>query len=394
MNQNIEKREHKAIFQTYKRLPIAVEKAEGCIIRDIEGNEYIDMLGGIAVNALGHGHPRILEAINEQAKRYTHISNYFYQEAQVKLAEKIKEMSGYDRVFFSNSGAEAIEGAIKLVRRWGSEYGKTNIVSFTGGFHGRTYGALSMMDKPHYKADMGPFLPNMLIIEYNNSAALRETVNESTVAVILEFLQGEGGVSAADDTFIKTIFELKEKFGFLVIADEIQAGVGRTGDFFGFHKYGVRPDVVTMAKGIGGGLPLGAILGVESLAGVWEPGMHGTTYGGNALACAAGLVVLEELEAQVYDNVRSTGDYLKKQLKILKKEFHELILETRGRGLMQGLLLSFDAGILVKALLDRKVITNSASGNVLRLVPPLIISEKEIDSFIEALRDCLIAISD
>ena len=392
MMDNVIEREHKAIFQTYKRLPIVVDRAEGCRIYDTEGNEYLDFLGGIAVNALGHCHPRIIEAIDNQMKRYMHLSNYFYQDIHVELAEKIKKLTGYGRVFFSNSGTEAVEGAIKLTRRRGALLNKTNMIAFSGGFHGRTYGPLSLMDKPHYKADMGPFLPNMKVIEYNNIAKLKETVNEETAGIILEFLQGEGGISGADEEFVKTIFELREQYNFLVIADEIQAGTGRTGSFFGFDKFNVKPDVVTLAKGIGGGLPLGAILGTEALADVWEPGMHGTTYGGNALACAAGLVVLKEIENGLMKDVSETGTYLKEGLQKIQKEFPKLIKEIRGRGLMHGVVLPFEASKMVQALLEKKIITNAASGNVLRLVPPLILEKGDVDIFLEKFRLCLIAI--
>ncbi len=383
------KSEQANIFQTYKRLPVVVEKADGCRITDKKGDVYLDFLGGIAVNALGYGHPAILKAIQEQSARYLHLSNYFYQDIQIELAEKLKEMTGFDRVFYTNSGTEANEGAIKLIRRWGKDKGKNEIISFSGGFHGRTYGALSMMDKPHYKDGMGPFLDGMKIIEYNNIYELEKSVTDKTAAVVLEFLQGEGGISAPTIEFVEKINELKDKFGFLVLADEIQAGVGRTGKFFGFEHYDTMPDIVTMAKGIGGGLPLGAILGRENLEGIWEKGMHGTTYGGNALACATGLAVLKELESGLMEKIVETGNYLHRKLEEIKEEYREKVLEVRGRGLMKGLLLSFDAGIIVNKLVENKAIANAASGTVLRMVPPLIIDEKDVDEFIAILRKCL-----
>jgi len=389
MKNSLIKREHDSIFQTYKRLPIVVDHAEGARITDVEGNVYLDFLGGIAVNALGHSHPKIIEAINNQIKKYIHLSNYFYQEPQVLLAEKLKSISGYDRVFFSNSGTEANEGAIKLARRWGYDKEKTHIIGFTGGFHGRTYGTLSLMDKPLYKEKMGPFLPNMRMLQYNNIQALIGEINDFTCAIIIEFIQGEGGITSAENEFIDKIFDLKKKFGFLVIADEIQCGTGRTGKFFGFNHYDVSPDIVTMAKGIGGGLPLGAILAKEELAKVWEKGMHGTTYGGNALACTTGLVVLEELDNGLMTHVSETGHYFTNMLKRIQKEFPTLIYEVRGIGLMQGLLLSFDANELVNALLEKKIITNAASGKVLRLVPPLIITKDDVNELIDTLRQCL-----
>ena len=377
--------EKNSFFQVYKRLPIVVDYAQGCRIYDKSGKCYLDFLGGIAVNALGHSHPKIIEAVCNQAKKYMHLSNYFYQEPQILMAERLKQLSGYDRVFFSNSGSEAVEGAIKLARRWGNICNKTEIIGFSGGFHGRTYGALSLMDKPNYKDKMGPFLQNTGVINYNATFALSTAVNENTCAIILEFLQGEGGVSTANKSFIKAIFDLKKQLGFLVIADEIQAGVGRTGKFFCFEHFNVKPDIVTTAKGLGGGLPLGAILAVEDLADVWEKGMHGTTFGGNAMSCAAGLVVLDELQNGLLEKVEEMGDYLHNQLIKIQNDFPELVLEVRGKGLMKGLLLTFDAALLVSSLLEKHVIANAASGKVLRLVPPLIIGKEDVDEFIYAL---------
>lgn len=386
---NIFERESQNIFQTYKRFPIVVKNAVGCRIYDTDGNEYLDFLAGIAVNALGHSHPAIIKAVSEQINKYMHISNYFYQEPQIELAEKLKDVTGYDRVFYSNSGTEANEGAIKLARRWGSSRNKFEIIGFSGGFHGRTYGALSLMDKPQYKDKMGPYLANTRVINYNNPDELREFVGDSTCAIILEFVQGEGGLTTVTEEFIDTINELKEKYGFLVIADEIQAGVGRTGKFFAFNHFNINPDIVTVAKGIGGGLPLGAILAKEELANIWDKGMHGTTYGGNAVAVAAGLAVINELQKGVLENVNNVSPYFIEKLTILKNKYPEKILEVRGLGLMLGLLLSFDAGELVKALIKKNVIANAASGKVLRIVPPLIISKSDVDEFIEKLDSVL-----
>lgn len=385
--------EDKYLLQTYKRLDIVPERADACIIYDKNGNEYLDFLGGIAVNLLGHSHPKILNALTEQAKRYLHLSNYFYQDVQIELAEKIIKLSGYSRVFFSNSGTEATEGAIKLVRRWGYLHNKSEIISFTGGFHGRTYGALSLMDKPLYKDTMGPFLGNIKILPFNDMSSLKDNVNKNTSAVFIEFLQGEGGIVEAHPNFINELFELKNKFNFLIAADEVQSGVGRTGKFNFFDYYNVKPDIVTIAKGLGGGLPLGAILTTEELADVWTKGMHGTTFGGNALSCALGKVVLDELENGLMDEAVTKGSYLKNSLLELQGSFPDLILEVRGRGLMQGLLLSFEAIKLVELLLSQKIITNATSGNVLRLLPPLIITKNDIDTLNEKLEYCLIKIS-
>lgn len=390
MRTELIQKEHEAFFQTYKRFPIVVDKAEGCYIYDKDGNKYLDFLAGIAVNSMGYAHPKVIEAITNQLHKYMHLSNYFYQEPQIVLAEKLCEISGLNRVFFSNSGTEAIEGAIKLVRRWGSAYGKNELIAFSGGFHGRTLGALSIMDKPVYKDKMGPFVENCKVIEYNNPEELKKHVSDKTAAIFFECIQGEGGISGISPEFIKAVRELKQKYNFLVVADEIQTGIGRTGKYFAFQHFSFVPDVVTSSKAMGGGLPLGAIIAGEHLANVWEKTMHGTTFGGNAVACAAGLATINELQNGVLENVNKVGDYLKSKLTDLQKKYSDKILEVRGKGLMQGLLLSFDAAILVNALIEKhRVITNAASGKVLRLVPPLIITTKEVDMLAEAIDKCL-----
>ncbi|OGU16202.1 MAG: hypothetical protein A2X61_13055 [Ignavibacteria bacterium GWB2_35_12] len=389
MGNNLIEREKSAILQTYKRLPIEISKAEGCRIYDTKGNVYLDFLGGIAVNALGHSHPAIIHAIKSQLDKFMHVSNYYYQEPQIKLAEKLKEMTGLSKVFYTNSGTEAVEGSIKLARRWGNAQGKTEMYGFSGGFHGRTYGALSLMDKPLYKDGMGPFLPGMNIIPYNDISALHNSLDEKTIAVIIEFLQGEGGIIAANQDFINTLFKLKEKYNFLIIGDEVQTGVGRTGKFLSYEHYGVKPDIVTMAKGLGGGLPLGAILISDKLEDVFQKGMHGTTYGGNAVACSAGYAVLQLLENGLLEQVEEVGGYMKNKLLELQMEMPNTLLELRGKGLMQGILLDFDASQLVEAMLFRRVITNAASGKVLRLVPPLIVTDSDVCIFIDALRKSL-----
>jgi predicted acetylornithine/succinylornithine family transaminase len=379
-------REQQVIFQNYRRLPIIADYAQGCYIYDMDGRKYLDFLSGIAVNALGHSHPRVVQAVAEQAGRYMHLSNFFYQEPQIRLAELICAASGYDRVFYSNSGAESFEGAIKIARRWGSSRGKNQMIAFKGGFHGRTYGSLSLMDKPIYKQDMGPFLENMQVIPFNDIQALRQAVNEYTCAVALEYLQGEGGITLADPDFVNALEELREQYSFLIIADEVQAGVGRTGKFFCFEHYMVKPDIIVMAKGVGGGLPLGAILTTNEHAALIEKGMHGTTYGGNALACAAGIIVMEELHNGIQKNAHETGCYLRQRLIEIQQEFPTMISEIRGCGMMQGVLLTFDAQILVQALLRHSVIANATAEKVLRILPPLIAGRSETDEFINALR--------
>ncbi len=379
-------REHAVVFQTYRRIPVAIERAEGARIIDVDGRSYLDMLGGIAVNALGHSHPRIISAIEQQITRYMHVSNVFYQEPQVALAEQLVKASGYPRVFFTNSGAESTDGALKLARRYGSARGRYDVIGFTGGFHGRTYGALSLMDKPLYKDGMGPFLPNTLVLPFNDVDALESRVDENTCAVMIEFLQGEGGIQSATQEFVDALFALKETYGFLIIADEVQSGIGRTGDFFSFEAYGVRPDIVTVAKAMGGGLPLGAILATEEAAALLDKGMHGTTYGGNPVACVAGSVVVDEVCSGLMDHVQNIGVYLYEQLQVLMTEFPEQIREIRGRGCMQGVVLNTDAAPYVQDLLRNGVIANATAGNVIRLVPPFVITNDDVDELLRALR--------
>ncbi len=382
-------KEHNVIYQTYNRLPIVVDYADAAYIYDINNNKYIDFLSGIAVNALGHSHPSILKAIEIQSKKYLHLSNFFYQEPQIKLAELLIQKSKLNKVFFCNSGAETTEAVIKLSRKWGWDKNKTQIIAFSGGFHGRTYGALSLMDKPKYKDKMGPYLENMLIVELNNKEQLIKNVNNNTAAVILEFIQGEGGIREPNFEFVNSILELKKKFNFILIADEVQCGIGRSGDFFAYENWGITPDAITVAKAIGGGLPLGAIIVNEELSEVWQKGNHGTTFGGNALACACGIAVIEELEKGILENVKNVGFYFKKQLIDLQKKYTDLIVDVRGRGLMLGLELSLDAQKVVDLLLDKKIITNATSVNVLRIVPPLIINKDLVDIFIKSLDETL-----
>ncbi len=382
-------REHQHFLPTYKRLPIEVDRAEGMYIYTAGGDRYIDFLGGIAVNSLGHSHPRVIEAIERQIRRYMHVSNFFYQDAQIEFAELLTSMGGFERAFLANSGTEANEGAMKFSRAWGAERKKEKIIGFSGGFHGRTYGVLSIMDKPAYKDGMGPFLPETTVLPFNDLDALRAAVDSSVCAVFIEFLQGEGGIRWADPAFVAELDALRRQHGFLLVADEIQAGIGRTGDFFSFERYGIRPDIVTVAKGVGGGLPLGAILVTEALAGVWKSGQHGTTFGGNPVACAAGTVVLQELESGLLEQVRRNGEMLRARLEELRAEFPELIVDVRGAGAMFGLQLSIPAGPLVEGLLARRVIANATSETVVRIVPPLVFDEVHVDELIPALRAVL-----
>jgi acetylornithine/N-succinyldiaminopimelate aminotransferase len=386
-------RESAAFFHTYKRLPLEVLRGEGVYLFTSDGKRYLDMFAGLAVNTLGYAHPRVVGAICTQASRYTHLSNYFLQEPQIRLAELLKGLSGYPRVFFSNSGTEAIEGAIKIARKWGAARGKTEILAMTNSFHGRTMGALSLMDRPKYRDGFGPFLDGCHVIPFNDIAALRKAVSPKTAAVLLEFIQGEGGIRPVSTEFARSLADLQKEMGFLLIADEIQSGAGRTGKFFGFQHYPVSPQVVTLAKPIGGGLPLGAILAVEDVASVLEPGMHGTTFGGNPVACAAGCAVLDEVvEKNLVARASSLGERLKDGLKRLGNEFPGLIREVRGYGLMVGAELDRSGDGITTAMMEKGVLINCTDTTVLRFLPPLLIEESHVDETIAALKSVFSAL--
>lgn len=389
MTDDLRARESRNFLQTYRRLPIEIDRADGMEIVDRQGRHYIDFLGGIAVNAAGHSHPALLDAITGQAARYTHVSNFFYQDAQADFVSRLIAMSGYDRVFLANSGTEAIDGALKLVRKWGATRGKSEVIAFDGGFHGRTYGALSLMNKPPYKEGMGPFLDGITILPYNDAEALAAHVSSRTGAIVLEFLQGEGGVRPASDDFIALLATLRGHHDLLIVADEIQTGGGRTGRFHSFEGKGIRPDVVTLAKVIGGGLPLGAIVTTEELADVWQSGQHGTTFGGNAVACAAGSALLDLLRDGLMERAAAAGELMRTLLGDLAREVPDQILEIRGEGCMIGVELRSEAGPVVDRLLDHGIIANATAGTVLRLLPPYIVERPHIERLVEELRGVL-----
>lgn len=388
---DIQKRESKYFFHTYKRLPLEIEIGEGVYLISKEGKRYLDMFGGLAVNSLGYNHPGIIKAIENQIKKYIHLSNYYYQEPQVDLAEILIKYSGFKKVFFSNSGTEAVEGAIKIARKWGESYKKTSIVSFSNAFHGRTLGSLSLMDRPRYRDGFEPLLNRFTIVEYNNTNKLAKSIDKNTLAVVIEFIQGEGGIIQASLEFVQNLAELREKYGFLLIADEIQTGLGRTGKLFSFEHYNIRPDIVLIAKPLGGGLPLGAILGNEKVADVLEPGMHGSTFGGNPVACAAGMVFMKEIiEKGVMKNAARNGEKFIYELLKLKDQFPAVIKEVRGQGLMLGVELYQDCESVVMAMRDEGILINCTNQNVLRFLPPLIITEKHIAATISVLKSVIL----
>jgi len=383
-------REQASFFHTYKRLPIEIDRGEGVYLYDRSGKRYLDLFGGLAVNALGYAHPGVVEAIHEQSRRFIHLSNYFATDAATGLAELLRKHTGFRKVFFSNSGTESIEGAIKIARLWGSTRGKTEILSFTNSFHGRTYGALSMMDRVRYRKGFEPFLGNFTILPHNDPAALRAKAGPGTLAVFLEFIQGEGGIVPASEEFVAAIAELKARHGFLLVADEIQSGLGRTGRPFAYNHHAISPDMVVVAKPLGGGLPIGAILGSESVAGVLDVGQHGTTFGGNPVSCAAGIVVMKEIfESGLMANAEKAGAHFFAGLEEMKKAFPSLIRVVRGKGLMIGMELTKPGDAIVAEMLAEGVLANCTNDNVIRLVPPLIITMTQIDEGLAVIRRVL-----
>jgi acetylornithine/N-succinyldiaminopimelate aminotransferase len=386
---NILDSEAKLFFKTYKRLPLVVDRGEGCYLYTTDGKKYLDMFSGLAVNALGYGHPGVIAAIEKQSKRFNHLSNYFVQEPQVELAERILEHSKFQKIFFSNSGTEATEGAIKLVRKWGAAHNKSTIFGMTNGFSGRSMGALSLMDKDKYREGYGPFLENCGHIIFNDVDDLQAKVGDSTAAVFLEFIQGEGGIVPVTKEFIDALEALRKKHGFLIVADEIQSGIMRTGKFFAFEHFNFHPDIVTIAKPIGGGLPLGAILGNDMVACVWSYGVHGTTFGGNPVACAAGKVVIDTVTTDAMKKqIQDSSAYLFSQLVSLKEKF-SMIKEVRGAGFMLGVDLTRESGPVVDEMLSRGVLVNSTAQTVVRILPPLIARKSEIDIFLQVFGEVL-----
>ncbi len=386
---NTYEKEQQLFFHTYKRLSLEVDHGEGCYLFTKDGKKYLDMFAGLAVNALGYNHPAIIRAIETQIRKYNHLSNYFIQEPQVLLAEQLLKLSGYEKIFFTNSGTEAIEGALKLVRKWGSTKEKSNVFGMTNGFSGRTMGALSLMDKDKYRAGYGPFLEHCSHIEFNNVESLQKSVDKKTAAVFLEFVQGEGGIVPVTFEFVQALQRLREKFDFLIVADEIQSGILRSGKFFAYQHFTIEPDIVTVAKPIGGGLPLGAILGSHKVAEVWTYGVHGTTFGGNPVACAAGRAVLNALTTQeMQAHINAMSEYLFTKLRSLQEKF-PVIKEVRGMGLMIGIELKRESAPVVDAMLAKGVLANSTATTVVRILPPLILSRKEADEFLTIFQEVL-----
>ena len=372
-------------FKTYKRYPVTLVRGEGSKVWDTNGKSYIDALAGIAVNNVGHCHPDVVEAIQLQAAQLIHTSNFFTTPQQVKLAEKLVGLSNHDRVFFCNSGTEAIEGALKLAKRYANKIGKKgDIVSFSGAFHGRTLGALAM-GQPKYQQGFEPMLPGFTQIPFNDISAAEAVINDDTVAVFIEPIQGEGGIHVADKDFINQLSALCSEYKVLLIFDEIQCGIGRTGKFFAYEHYGIVPDVVCMAKGLGGGFPIGAFIATEDAANVIEYGKHGTTFGGNPLACSAGLATIDAIfNENMLRLAHENGEWLRARIR-MEMPGEPGISAVRGLGLMTGAQLNFEGAGVALRMLEKGVIANVTATNVVRLVPALKISRDELDTVVDVM---------
>ncbi|MFO7727861.1 MAG: aspartate aminotransferase family protein [Desulfonatronovibrio sp.] len=384
-NPTLQDKTNKYLCPTYTRYPLAVESARGCHLYDFEGREYLDLLSGISVCNLGHGHPEVVSAITSQAKKLIHVSNLFYQEEQVDLAERLTSTCSLDKVFFCNSGAEANEGAIKLTRRYMHEILNQNrfeIITLKGSFHGRTLATLAATGQDKIKQGFDPLPSGFRTIPVGDKDAVDQAINPHTAAIMVEIIQGEGGVRLLSPGFLEKIVQTCQKHNLLFIVDEIQTGMGRTGRFWAHQHYGLKPDIITSAKALANGLPMGAVLCTEKISAAFAPGSHGTTFGGNPLACAAALKVLEIMERE---NLVKQSDRLGREaLEIferIRQNHLQKIREIRGKGLMLGIELTFHGNRLWRALLEQGFVLNLTQDTVLRLLPPLVISRKHIESF-------------
>ncbi|TET27596.1 aspartate aminotransferase family protein [Candidatus Aerophobetes bacterium] len=375
----------KYVMQSYSRIPLVIDKGKGVRVWDKEGREYLDFISGIGVNAIGHCHPEILRALTHQAKRLLHCSNLYYIEPQANLARALCEVSFADKVFFSNSGAEANEAAIKLARRWGK--GKRyEIITMKESFHGRTLTTLRATAQTKYQKGFGPFPPGFKYSPFNDLERLKERVSEKTCAIMLEPIQGEGGIRMASEDFMEGVWEICRGKRILLILDEIQCGLGRTGKMFAYQHYGIEPDIMTLAKPLAGGLPMGATLAKEEVASLFKPGDHASTFGGNPLVSSAALAFLKVMEEEnLVKKAEERGEYFGERLKELKAKY-SFIKEIRGKGLMRGIELEFEGKGVVEKCRYQGLLINCTAKKVLRFLPPLTVKEEEIDQAVDILQ--------
>ena len=382
-------RAEQTLYKTYNRFPVVFDRGEGVRLYDTEGQEYLDFGAGIAVMGLGYGRREVNDAVKAQADKLCHISNLFYNVPAIEAGEKLLAVSGMDRVFFTNSGTEAVEGALKIAKRhaynkgMGADY---EIIAMKHSFHGRSIGALSVTGNDHYQEPFAPLVPGIRFAEFNDLDSVRALFSEKTCAVIMETIQGEGGIYPATEEFLRGVRALCDENDALLILDEIQCGMGRSGDMFAWQGYGVKPDVMTVAKALGNGVPIGAFLACGKAATVMAPGDHGSTYGGNPLVCAAASKVLDLFEEErITEHVKEVGAYLWEKLDGLVDKY-DCIAKHRGKGLIQGLEFTVPVSSIVKdALLTQKLVLISAGANVIRFVPPLVIGKADVDEMVKRL---------
>jgi acetylornithine/N-succinyldiaminopimelate aminotransferase len=395
MNNNWIKRSNKVVMNTYGRQPLVLVKGEGCRVWDDEGREYLDFLAGLAVCNLGHAHPEVAKAAASQLTQLVHVSNIYYTTPMVDLAEALVRLSFADRVFFANSGAEVNEGAIKLVRRYSREKfgeGRHRIISMTNSFHGRTLGALSATGQPKFWQGFDPLLPGFSFVPFNDLNAVAKAVDDTVCAVMLEPVQGEGGVNLPSPDYLKGLRQLCDDKGLLLILDEIQAGLGRTGKLFAYENFGITPDVMTLAKGLANGLPMGALLATEDVAAAFVPGTHASTFGaGPVIAAAAKTTVGLLSRPEFLAGVRNLGEFLRLRLADFQNQF-PIVKEVRGLGLMWGLELTQEGADVVTACRERGLLINCTQGNVIRLLPPLVVTRQELDAGLAILGESLQAV--
>jgi acetylornithine/N-succinyldiaminopimelate aminotransferase len=392
-NAALERRGAAALVGNYKPQPIALVRGEGCTLFDADGRRYLDLMGGIATAALGHCHPKLVAALEAQARRLWHVSNLYISQPQIELAERLVRHSFAERVFFCNSGTEANEAALKLARRWHRDRGddRFEIIAFDGGFHGRSLFTVSVTGTPAYWKGFEPMVPGVHHAPYGDLAAVKELLSQRTAAIIVEPIQGESGVRPAPPGFLQGLRELADDNGCLLIFDEVQTGIGRTGSLFAHEQHGAVPDVMTLAKALGGGIPIGATCTLETYATALSPGTHGSTFGGNPLAAACAKVVLDELtEGGLLEHARAMGDFLGQELGRLADALGpERVVEARGAGLLRALELPGPAAPVIDRCRDEGVLFISAGPNVLRMAPPLIVERAQLEQGLEVLEKAL-----
>ncbi|MDX9714942.1 MAG: acetylornithine transaminase [Dissulfurispiraceae bacterium] len=382
------------LLNTYSRLPVALRKGRGIRVWGNDGREYLDFVSGIATNVLGHCHPKVVVAIQKQAQRLIHVSNYYHIENQVRLAKLLVANSFADKAFFCNSGAEANEAAIKLARKYSKENFTGNrfkIITALNSFHGRTMATLTATGQEKFHKGFEPLLQGFSYVPYNDFAALQSAVDKETCAIMLEPVQGEGGVKVPSADYLKNVRELCNRENIILIFDEVQSGMGRTGRLFAYEHFGIMPDIMTLAKGLGGGVPIGCMLTTDKFASAFQPGNHASTFGGNPLVCAAAVATIETIleDGLVLENCTRMGEYFLTKLNLVKSYYPEQIVDVRGKGLILGMELMRDGLPIVKACLEKGALINCTAGNVLRFTPPLIVEENEIDKLIDILDDVI-----